>query len=145
MQFRTELGSAHRHIHLPGLQHRKTFHTEKCARYREILFDPLGLVAPISIQGKFHLRELTQDTTDWDEPLPADKEEEWITWRDSLQALEHFQTSRCYTSTSISNAERVELHVFADASVKAIVAVAYLKVLDSNGMDHVGFVIGRLN
>ena len=102
------------------------------------LFDPLGLVAPISIQGKSLLRELTQDTTDWDEPLPADKEGEWIAWRDSLQALEHFETPRCYTSTSISNAQRVELHVFSDASVKAIAAVAYLKV----DMD-VGFVIGK--
>lgn len=38
------------------------------------LFDPLGLTARISIQGKFLLRELTHDTVDWDEPLPAEKE-----------------------------------------------------------------------
>ena len=31
--------------------------------------------------GKFLLRELTQDTTAWDETLPADREGEWITWR----------------------------------------------------------------
>lgn len=107
------------------------------------LFDPLGLVAPITIQGKLLLRELTHDTVDWDEPLPAEKEAEWITWRDSLQALECFETPRCYTSPSVSNAQRVELHVFSDASVKAIAAVAYLKVLDDNGMDHVGFIMGK--
>lgn len=54
------------------------------------LFDPLGLVAPISIQGKFLLRKVTHNTFNWDEPLPAVKEAEWITWRDSLQALENF-------------------------------------------------------
>ncbi|KAM4591910.1 uncharacterized protein PAE49_019480 [Odontesthes bonariensis] len=107
------------------------------------LFDPLGIVAPISIQGKLLLRELTHDTTDWDEPLPAEKEAEWITWRDSLQDLEHFETPRCYTSTSVSNAQRVELHIFSDASVRAIAAVAYLKVLDDSGMYHVGFVMGK--
>lgn len=107
------------------------------------LFDPLGLVAPISIQGKFLLRELTHDTVDWDEPLPAEKEAEWIAWRDSLQALEHFETPRCYTSTSVCNGQRMELHVFSDASVKAIAAVAYLKVLDNSGVDHVGFIMGK--
>ena len=107
------------------------------------LFDPLGLVAPISIQGKLLLRELTHNTVDWDEPLPAEKETEWIAWRDSLQALESFETPRCYTSTSVSNAQRVELHIFSDASVKAIAAVAYLKVLDNSGEVHVGFVIGK--
>lgn len=35
----------------------------------------------------------------------------------------------------------MELHVFSDASVKAIAAVAYLKVLYDNGVYHVGFVI----
>ena len=48
----------HKDIHLPGLQH-----------WKYSLFNLLGLVASISIQGKFLLGELTQDTTDWDEPL----------------------------------------------------------------------------
>lgn len=107
------------------------------------LFDPLGLVAPISVQGKFLLRELTRNTVDWDEPLPPEREKEWMTWRESLQALEHFETPRCYTSTSISNAQRLELHVFSDASVKAIAAVAYLKVVDDNSAIHVGFIMGK--
>ncbi|KAI4871613.1 hypothetical protein NFI96_001002 [Prochilodus magdalenae] len=55
------------------------------------LFDPLGLVAPISVQGKFLLRELTRNTVDRDEPLPPEREKDWMTWRESLQALEHFE------------------------------------------------------
>ncbi|KAI4894290.1 hypothetical protein NFI96_004725 [Prochilodus magdalenae] len=88
-------------------------------------------------------RELTRNTVDWDEPLPPEGEKEWMTWRESLQALEHFETPRCYTSTSISNAQRLELHVFSDASVKAIAAVAYLKVVDDNSAIHVGFIMGK--
>ena len=117
--------------------------TFRVASTKKPLFDPIGIVAPISIQGKLLLRELTHDTTDWDEPLPAKKEAEWIAWRDSLQDLEHFETPYCYTSTSVSNAQRMELHIFSDASVKAITAVAYLKVLDDRGMYHVGFVMGK--
>lgn len=37
----------------------------------------------------------------------------------------------------------MELHVFSDASVKAIAAVAYLKVLDDRGMCHVGVIMGK--
>jgi len=33
------------------------------------LFDPLGFVAPINIQGKFLLRELSNEAIDWDSPL----------------------------------------------------------------------------
>lgn len=34
------------------------------------LYDPLGFVAPITIQGKAILRELTTENGDWDAPLP---------------------------------------------------------------------------
>lgn len=36
------------------------------------LFDPLGLVAPVTIQGRSLLRELTMNTCDWDTPLPEE-------------------------------------------------------------------------
>ena len=34
------------------------------------LFDPMGFIAPIIIQGKLFLREVTSLNHDWDEPLP---------------------------------------------------------------------------
>ncbi|XP_062393459.1 uncharacterized protein LOC134080863 [Sardina pilchardus] len=107
------------------------------------LFDPLGLVAPITIRGKLLLRELTSTTVDWDAPLSTEKEAEWNAWRDSLQDLEQFETPRAYTVASLSNSVRKEVHVFADASIQAIAAVAYLKVTDSDGMCHVGFIMGK--
>ncbi|KAK3506465.1 hypothetical protein QTP70_000933 [Hemibagrus guttatus] len=63
------------------------------------LFDPLGFVAPIIIEGKFLLRELS--------------------------------------------ALRKELHIFSDASVRAIAAVAYLHVINEEGACHTGFVLGK--
>ncbi|KAJ8369536.1 hypothetical protein SKAU_G00095640 [Synaphobranchus kaupii] len=107
------------------------------------LFDPLGFVAPITIQGKLLLRQLTSDTSDWDAPLPAEKEAEWIAWKDSLQDLEQFETPRAYTGASLSKAQRTEIHIFSDASIKAIAAVAYLKVIDVKGKCHVGFIMGK--
>jgi len=106
------------------------------------LFDPFGLVAPIIIQGKFLLCELTSgEVLDWDSPLPDEKEAEWRTWKNSLQSLSDFKIPRAYTPTTLTTARRKELHIFSDASVKAIAAVAYLKVIDSDGECHVGFVL----
>ena len=34
------------------------------------LYDPMGFIAPVTIQGKLILRKVISFTTDWDEPLP---------------------------------------------------------------------------
>lgn len=61
------------------------------------IYDPLGFVAPVTIQGKAILRELTQDNGDWDSPLPQEMEEMWIKWRSSLKDLGSLKVSRPYT------------------------------------------------
>lgn len=76
------------------------------------LFDPLGLVAPITIQGKLLLRQLTSEVIDWDVPLPAEKEAEWTAWRDSPQQLAKFETPLTYTTVSVSTAHHTKVHVF---------------------------------
>lgn len=107
------------------------------------LYDPLGFVAPVVIQGKAILRELTAENGDWDAPLPRDKEEAWTSWRASLTELSSLMIPRPYTETSPSTAVNRELCVFSDASTKAIAAVAYLRVTDTAGKHHVGFVMGK--
>lgn len=37
------------------------------------VFDPLGLVSPVTLQGRALLQELTSDTCDWDAPLLGEK------------------------------------------------------------------------
>ncbi|RXN14933.1 hypothetical protein ROHU_008863 [Labeo rohita] len=107
------------------------------------LYDPLGFVAPVTIQGKAILRELTSVNGDWDAPLPQEMEGAWTSWRVSLSELSSFSIPRAYTETSPSAAVRRELCVFSDASTKAIAAVTYLKVTDAAGNNHIGFVMGK--
>lgn len=107
------------------------------------LFDPLGLMAPIAVQGKLLLRELTSTAADWDTPLCPEKESEWNAWRDSLQDPIQFKMPRAYTVASLSNAARKEIRVFADASIQAIAAVAYLKVIDNDATCQVGLIMGK--
>ncbi|RXN13836.1 hypothetical protein ROHU_037202 [Labeo rohita] len=107
------------------------------------VFDPLGLAAPVTIQGKFLLRDLTIDTKDWDAPLPTDREAVWEAWKHSLQELAQFEIPRVYSTVTLSLAQRTEIHVFSDASTQAIAAVAYLRVIDGDGSCDVGFVLGK--
>ncbi|XP_039870639.1 uncharacterized protein LOC120723317 [Simochromis diagramma] len=107
------------------------------------LYDPLGFVSPITMQGKALLRELTSEQKDWDESLPAEREDEWSRWRSSLKDLERLQIPRCYLSFSQAIAVKKELCIFSDASTMAIGAVAYLRALDGEGQWHTGFIMGK--
>ncbi|XP_064864890.1 uncharacterized protein LOC135564299 [Oncorhynchus nerka] len=107
------------------------------------LYDPLGFVAPITMQGKALIRELSSDQSEWDAPLPTEKEEEWKMWKESLMELEHMYIQQTYIPVSLSTTQRRELHIFSDASTVAIGAVAYLRVIDSEGQCHVGFVMEK--
>lgn len=69
--------------------------------------------------------------------------EVWMSWRTSFSDLASLSISRPYTASSPSAAVRRELHLFSDASTKAIAAVAYLRVTDAAGNNSVGFVMGK--
>jgi len=107
------------------------------------LFDPLGFLAPVTIKGRLLLRELSSKASEWDLPLPESMRDEWIKWRNSLQDLQELHVPRTYSTTAPSKALHTELCVFSDASVKAISAVAYLRVTDHDGHTEVGFIFGK--
>lgn len=107
------------------------------------LYDPLGFVSPITVQGKALVRDLSSEQYEWDMPLPPEKEEQWKAWIDSLTELEQIHIQRPYIPVTMSCCKWTELCVFSDASTMAIAAVAYLRVLDSDGRWHIGFVMGK--
>ena len=56
-------------------------------------YDPLGFVAPVTVQGKVIL-EFTAESGDWDAPLPPAMEDAWISWRASLSELAELSIPR---------------------------------------------------
>lgn len=107
------------------------------------LFDPLGFLAPVTIKGRLLLRELSSQSPEWDSALPEALREKWMEWQNSLQHLSRLHVPRTYSTVGVGKAKRSELHVFSDASEKAICAVAYIKVTSSDGGTEVGFVLGK--
>ncbi|XP_061886479.1 uncharacterized protein LOC133637538 [Entelurus aequoreus] len=124
-------------------------HTDKPYTRRGVLstvnsvFDPLGFLSPVIIQGRLLLRELSLHTTEWDSALPEDMRGKWVEWQQSLQCLSNLQMPRTYSNIPLSQAKCVELCIFSDASMKAICAVAYIKVTAADGTTEVGFVLGK--
>ena len=107
------------------------------------IYDPLGLVAPVVVTGKLLLRELIKEKPSWDFPLPETRRAEWETWRDSLILLEHLQIPRSYFGIPLRELSRRELHIFSDASEKAISASAYCAGFTSTGLQSKSLILGK--
>ncbi len=125
-----------------------TFHSPDCTKPLtrcgilstvNSLYDPFA--APVTIHGRFLLKELSKGIDDWDEP--EQKCREWEMWRNSLQDLEEIHVQRTYSLKSLSRAKTTEQWIFLDASFKAIGAVAYLKTSHEDGQISVGFILEK--
>ena len=112
------------------------------------LYDPLGIAASVIIKVKMLLRAMSMSLKrhpldDWDNPLPEQYREPWEAWCKSLADLGEVKVSRPYVSILLSDANHIGIHTFSNASVEAIAAVSYLKVIQENGDVHVSFVFGK--
>ena len=86
-------------------------------------FDPLGLLTPWLVRGKLLFqRSWTKELT-WNEPLPADLQEEVdIWWRESTSKAVWFPRSALTSDTD----SEPEFIVFCDASQSAYCAAVYV-------------------
>ena len=82
------------------------------------IFDPLGLITPVTIQAKIFLQDLWGKHLQWDEPLDDELKNKWnILSQNIHSATSQTSVSRRYFQYTTSSP--VALHIFADASTKA--------------------------
>lgn len=108
-------------------------------------YDPLGFILPYTTRAKMLVRCLWDKQRGWDDPqLPPHLLKQWRDWEGELQFLPQVRFSRPYLpkGTAAAVSER-ELHIFCDASELAYGAVAYLRMVDSDGAPHLAFVMAR--
>ena len=98
------------------------------------IYDPLGLVAPVILQGKRILQELCRDGVGWDEKVPEDIEEEDI---------EKLKVPRCHKPNEFGVIKTVELHDFSDTSQNGYGQCSYLRLTDSNDRICCSLVMGK--
>ncbi|XP_030828101.1 uncharacterized protein LOC115919169 [Strongylocentrotus purpuratus] len=106
------------------------------------LYDPLGFVAPFSLNAKILLQDLCAQGLGWDETVGKDELQRWTSWLSELPELSSVKIDRCFKPTGFVDPS-YDLHIFCDASERAYAACAYLRVTDTDDRIHCAFVMGK--
>ena len=107
------------------------------------IYDPLGFVAPVLMEGKKILQELCREKADWDDPVPENIKTRWERWRAELPSLEELSIPRCYKPSDFGRIANAQLHHFSDASTQGYGQCSYLRLVNDEGNIHCSFVIGK--
>jgi len=87
-------------------------------KWTSSIFDPLGLISPVTITAKLFLQNLWQQSINWDTQLSEQLTKTWYDIATNItQAAAIPFPRQCITVTTPSE---VTLHIFADASPRAL-------------------------
>ena len=106
---------------------------EKKPTKREVLklimsvFDPLGLLAVMTIRGKILMQDIWRSGLDWDTLLPEDLTKKWTTLLEDVRESTKLRIPCCYV-IGIGKLRETQLHIFCDASTQAFAAVGYFRL-----------------
>lgn len=87
------------------------------------IFDPCGILSPVTIKAKILMQEAWKQGIDWDNNLSPEIQAQWNEYRSELHLLEKVEVKRWLSTTKES---KLSLHGFCDSSSKAYCAVIYL-------------------
>jgi len=87
------------------------------------VFDPLGLLSPITFWTKHVMQQLWTARIAWDDKIPTDIAILWARYQSELQLIESISIPRRLT---YDNPINVQLHAFSDSSEKGYAAAVYL-------------------
>ena len=93
------------------------------------VFDPFGLLTPLTLLGKLFLQKLWRLNISWDDPLSNDLLEEWNSIVESLLRISSLEICRFIGTL---NEGTKQLLVFCDASMRAYASAIYLRTDDGN-------------
>ena len=104
------------------------------------VFDPLGLFAPFTMRMRMLLKTIWAKTgQQWDQEIDIDDQTVFLTWANELNQLPSSPLRRRYF---MSQFDKVDLHIFSDASLESMCIVAYIRALTPSGTE-VSFVTGK--
>lgn len=89
----------------------------KLLRMAMTLYDPLGFIAFLTVLPRIILRPVWSEAADWDQKIRDNHRDSWRAW---IKVIREFESVRIPRWTGTVHDDVVELHVFANASEKAI-------------------------
>ena len=97
------------------------------------IFDPFGMVGPITITAKILFQEACRQKINWDDSLDGVIKQAVEAWIESLIECKLITIDRCLYKHVREEVWGCSLHGFADASKKAYCAVIYFVYQTSTG------------
>lgn len=94
------------------------------------IFDPLGLVTPMTLVGKIILQELWRTKLGWDEPVTGSLLQEWAGFLRDLPTVNGIKVPRWIGQEP---QRQIQFHGFCDASTRGYGAAVYIRVRDDAG------------
>lgn len=95
------------------------------------IFDPLGFASPVLLVGKLIYREVCEQKFNWDQPLSQELSRRWKRWIGSLPAKVELPRTLAKFEQPIN---KIDLHVFGDASFDGVSAAVYAAVHQDIGV-----------
>ena len=106
------------------------------------VFDPLGLVTPITARFKLNLHDLCKLNLDWDDGIPDSYLQVWVKNLEEIQGLREIKFRRPIIPPNAASTD-VEFVTSVDASEKIAIAVIHSRVLLKTGKYHVQLVCAK--
>ena len=106
------------------------------------MYDPLGLISPVIIQGKILFQQSTRLNVTWDETLPSELAIRWSMWLISLEHISSLRFPRCVIPEEFVDG-LIESHRFCDASEVGYGECTYVRAINRLGQIHVSLLISK--
>ena len=95
------------------------------------IYDPLGLVSPLTLQGKLLYRAICDQKLAWDKQLPTELKRAWKKWERCLPQQVNVPRSLAAYKQPI---QYIQLHGFGDASGDGVGETAFAVVSQESGV-----------
>ena len=106
------------------------------------LYDPLGWLSPVIIRFKILVQQTWVAGVAWDDDVPPNILESWLSARTDLPNISRRNIPRCVLIPNQTETT-MELHVFCDASEVAYGAVIYSRVKRTDGTKKVSLLTSK--
>ena len=96
------------------------------------VYDPLGVVSPITARVKTIFQLICKEKGGWDEKVSLLISKMWFEFLDALESSKILEIDRFCFVSRFDEVKLVELHGFSDSSIVVYCAVVYLRVVFEN-------------